>query len=748
MNQTERTPKYTNHLIDEKSPYLLSHAHNPVDWYPWGTEAFEKARRENKPVFLSIGYSTCHWCHVMERESFENEEVAGLLNRYFISVKVDREERPDIDSVYMTVCQTVNQSGGWPLTTIMTPEQQPFFTATYLPRVSRGQMTGLIQVLGQIAHLWATEEQKLRQTGAAICDFLAQNSRKNRKEQEGKRNSSDGAAAVLPAGGGTMTVSHAGPWPDKALLHRAAAIFRQTFDKEYGGFGQAPKFPAPHNLVFLLRYGKQEQNKTIEYIAAQTLFTMMRGGIFDQIGGGFSRYSTDRRWLAPHFEKMLYDNALLAMAYLECWEQTGTEWCLWTARRIFTYVFRELTGEEGGFLCGQDADSQGVEGKYYTFSPEEIRQILGDERSQAFCRRYDITEKGNFEGKSIPNLIREDRPWIPDQETAEDCETIFRYRKNRYPLHKDDKVLTSWSSLMAAACAKGARAAFRLNVQTGCNEQSLTERNLHETQTLLPNQNGHDSHHDDASDVLGQCLSKAENCLSFIRRRLTGPDGRLMARYRDGEAAHSGHLDDYAFYALALLSMYRTAFDISCLEEAVRVAALMVKFFSDQEQGGFYLYASDSETLISRPMDTWDGAMPSGNSAAAHVLCQLAGLTALPEWLEQRDRQLAFLTEEVKDYPSGYSFSLLAMMEVLYPSRELICVLPGPCEDSLKTKLAAAPDYGLHILVKTPDNAEKLARLAPFTAEYPIGEKPVYYLCENGSCRRPTEDFETIMGLL
>lgn len=721
MNQSEHNMRYTNHLISEKSPYLLSHAHNPVDWYPWGTEAFEKARQENKPVFLSIGYSTCHWCHVMERESFENEEVAGLLNRYFVSIKVDREERPDIDSVYMAVCQAVNQSGGWPLTTIMTPEQQPFFTATYLPRVSRGQMTGLIQVLGQIAHLWETEEQKLRQTGAAICDFLAQNSRKSRNNQTGEDGkTSDSAPAVLPAGNGTMRALRTGPWPDKALFHRAAALFRQTFDKAYGGFGQAPKFPTPHNLIFLLRYGKLEQNKTIEYIAAQTLFTMMRGGIFDQIGGGFSRYSTDRQWLAPHFEKMLYDNALLAMAYLECWEQTGAEWCLWTARRIFTYVFRELTGEEGGFFCGQDADSQGVEGKYYTFSPEEIIQVLGEERGQEFCRRYDITEKGNFEGKSIPNLIREERPWIPDPETAKDCETLFRYRLDRYPLHKDDKVLTSWSSLMAAACAKGARAAFRLSAEKDSPDK----------------------------EVLAQCLSKAENSLGFIRCRLTGPDGRLMVRYRDGEAAHSGHLDDYAFYALALLSMYRTIFDISYLEEAVRAAALMTKYFSDREQGGFYLYASDSETLISRPMDTWDGAMPSGNSAAAHVLCRLAGLTALPEWLEQRDRQLRFLAEEVKDYPSGYSFSLLAMAEVLYPAKELVCVLPGPCTDSLKARLAAAPDYGLHILVKTPDNAEKLAKLAPFTAAYPIGEKPMYYLCENGSCRQPTEDLNAVLALL
>lgn len=682
---------YSNHLIHEKSPYLLSHAHNPVDWYPWCPEAFRKAREENKPVFLSIGYSTCHWCHVMERESFECEEVASLLNRYFVSIKVDREERPDIDSVYMAVCQAVNGSGGWPLTVLMTPEQQPFFVATYLPRESRGQQPGLLQVLGKMAKLWEKEEDKLRGAGENVCAYIS-------REAE-----PEGEAA----------------WPDKTLLREAAAAFLRSFDWEYGGFGKAPKFPSPHNLLFLLRYSNLEKDRTLEYIAAQTLFSMMKGGIFDHIGGGFSRYSTDERWLIPHFEKMLYDNALLAMAYLECWEQTKASWCLWTAERIFIYVFRELTGEEGGFLCGQDADSEGVEGKYYGFTEEEVRRVLGEERGKEFNRRYDITEKGNFENRNIPNLVREETPWIPEGEIAEDREKLYYYRKDRYLLHKDDKVLTSWCSLMAAACGKGARAAFQLGRRAG-------------------DRTGGDS-------VWKQCLPMARRSLEFIRRHLVDEEGRLRVRYREGHAAFDGHLDDYAFYALACLQMYRTVFEVPYLEEALRVAERMAEYFFDHEKGGFYLYAAEGEQLIARPKDTWDGAMPSGNSAAAQVLCRLAGLTAEPKWMEMRDRHLAFMAKEAKGYPSGYSFSLLAMMEVLYPSRELICVLPDECEENFWESLASLPEDGFYILVKTPGNEEALAEIAPFTASYPIAEKAKFYLCENGSCKQPADSLEELI---
>lgn len=685
--EAEKYP-YTNHLINEKSPYLLSHAHNPVDWWPWGREAFEKAQKEDKPVFLSIGYSTCHWCHVMEKESFENEKVAKLLNESFVSIKVDREERPDVDSVYMAVCQAVNHSGGWPLTILMTPKQQPFFAATYLPRESRGKMTGLLQVLGQIAAAWQKDREKLCQAGASICKYFADSNRDQR----------DAFAENL--------------WPDSELFRQAATGFLQSFDEEYGGFGQAPKFPAAHNLLFLLRYGRRQQDKTVEYVAAQTLFCMMRGGMFDHIGGGFSRYSTDRKWLIPHFEKMLYDNALLAFAYLECWEQTQAKWCLWTAERIFTYIFRELTGEEGQFFCGQDADSEGVEGKYYGLSPKETEQVLGAQRGKDFCRRYGITEAGNFEGMGIPNLLQERTPWIPDGETAKDCDALYEYRRDRYQLHKDDKALTSWNSLMAAACAKGARACFRLQKEEG---------------------------------PLSQCLTSAKRNLDFIKTRLMDENGRLWVRYRDGEAAGHGHLDDYAFYIFALLQMYQTEFDPAYLKEAVCAADHMTEYFWDDGAGGFYLYASDGEQLIHRPKDVWDGAMPSGNSMAAYVLGRLAALTAEPKWMDLRDRQICFLTRQVKEYPVGYSFSLLAMMEAVYPSKELVCALPSGCSEDLQKRLACASDNGFTVLVKTPENASLLARVAPFTADYPMGQADRFYLCEGGSCQKPTENLKEIL---
>ncbi len=686
------TYPFTNHLIREKSPYLLAHAHNPVDWYPWCREAFQKAESENKPVFLSIGYSTCHWCHVMEQESFENPEAAALLNRFFVSVKVDREERPDIDSVYMSVCQAVNGSGGWPLTIIMTPDQHPFFAATYLPLNTRGQTPGLLQILRQIAGQWQENPDRLRQAGTSVTRFLNEQARQSRDSgQEGQA-----------------------PWPDREMLRRAASHFLQTFDQEWGGFGQAPKFPSPHNLLFLLAYGRLEQNRAAEYMAAQTLFSMMRGGIFDHIGGGFSRYSTDRQWLIPHFEKMLYDNALLAMAYLECWRQTGADWCLWTACRIFTYVFRELTGEEGEFYCGQDADSEGEEGKYYGLRPEEILTLLGQQRGEAFCARYGITEEGNFQGSNIPSLLGESRPWLPDPGTEADREKVYQYRLNRYSLQKDDKALTSWNSLMLLACAGGISAA-----------------------RCLPREQ---------AGILASCRERADRCLSFLRRRLVTPEGRLMARYRDGQSAGDGHLDDYAFYTLALLELYAAEFDVQLLKEACRTARMMVRYFFDQEEGGFYLYASDSEQLICRPKDAWDGAMPSGNSAAAMALCRLAALTARPEWTELRDRQLRFLTGEAQSMPSGFSFALLAMTEVLYPNRQLVCVLPAEPEEDLLRRLAAARGQNLQVLMKTPENAALLEQLAPCTASYPIEERGKYYLCENGSCMLPADSLEEALA--
>jgi len=434
--------KYTNKLISEKSPYLLQHAHNPVDWYPWGDEAFAKAKAEDKPIFLSIGYSTCHWCHVMERECFEDEEVAALLNQGFVSIKVDREERPDIDSVYMNVCQAMTGSGGWPLTVFLTPEGHPFFAGTYFPKHSRYGGVGFVELLKAIREKWAENREELEGLGKEIMDRIA----------------------------AQMNESSLGE-PNSELLHGGYRSLEKSFDPVYGGFGGAPKFPTPHHLLFLLRYWKRFQKPPALEMVEKTLLAMYCGGIFDHIGFGFSRYSTDRQWLVPHFEKMLYDNALLSLAYLEAYQATGKAFYAKVARDIFTYILRDMTSPEGGFYTAEDADSEGVEGKFYLWTPDEVKDVLGADDGEYFCGLYDITEKGNFEGKNILNLLDKmpelslDGVIGPDEaergnplknERVDALRNkLFAAREKRVHPFKDDKILTSWNGLMIASLARG-----------------------------------------------------------------------------------------------------------------------------------------------------------------------------------------------------------------------------------------------------------------------------------------------------
>ena len=669
-----------NHLKDEKSPYLLQHAENPVDWYPWCKEAFEKAEKEEKPVFLSIGYSTCHWCHVMAHESFEDDEVASILNRDYVCVKVDREERPDIDAVYMTVCQAMNGSGGWPLTIIMTPDQKPFFAATYLPKKQRYGHAGLIDVLEKVTLVWKYNRQNILETGARITEYL--------NEKEENQN---------PAVSGEIKIE---------LLHDAVRLFVKQFDSRWGGFGAAPKFPVPHNLLYLMRYAQLENQPYAMKMAEDTLNGMAKGGIHDQIGGGFSRYSTDEKWLVPHFEKMLYDNALLSLAYLNAFCLTGNPVYEDTARRTLDYVLRELTGSRGEFFCGQDADSDGEEGKYYVFNPKEICQVLGREDGKEFCRIYDITEQGNFEGKSIPNRIgigETQSAW-----SAQDIrlEKLYGYRLRRTYLHKDDKVILSWNGWMAVALAEAAR-------------------------------------------ILGddRYLHAAIRNVDFVRKNMEDTDRRLYHRWRDGEAAHAGQLDDYAVYGLALLAMYRVTLKPFYLKETIFRANQMMEWFEDQEKGGYYLTASDAEALIARPKATYDGAIPSGNSAAAVLLEELSACTGEMKYQEAADRQIRFLSGVIKDYPIGCSMSLIALTQALYPWKTLICVsaedeIPG----TLKAFLQQHKLSNFSILLKTGANRQELEEILPFTASYPIPEKgTVYYLCKNGMCMAPETDFSEIL---
>ncbi|MGN1015668.1 MAG: thioredoxin domain-containing protein [Faecousia sp.] len=661
-----------NRLKQEKSPYLMQHGENPVDWYPWCEEAFRRAAQEDKPVFLSIGYSTCHWCHVMAHESFEDPEAADLLNREFISIKVDREERPDIDAVYMAVCQAMTGSGGWPLTILMTSEQKPFFAGTYFPKRGGYGRYGLIELLERVAELWKNNREELLRAGNQITAAIHQNPGNNARE------------------------------PDRQLVERSYGQLAKRFDHKWGGFGGAPKFPTPHNLLFLLRYAGITQEPNAMKMAEITLEEMARGGIFDQIGGGFSRYSTDEMWLVPHFEKMLYDNALLLIAYVKAFQHTKGECFADTAHRTARYILRELTGEEGGCYCGQDADSDGVEGKYYVFSPEEVEKVLGKTDGEEFCRLYGITSSGNFEGQSIPNRIH---IW----ETGWDLndprlKKLYDYRLTRARLHKDDKILLSWNAWAMIALAKAG--------------QVLEEPSY---------------------------LDAAIRIHDFIEGKMLTEHDRLYLRYRDGEAAYRGQLEDYAVYALALLELYRVTFDVKFLQSAIHRAEQMVELFEDKQNGGFYMTASDAEQLIARPKETYDGAMPSGNSVAAMVLQTLASLTGEPEWMEEADRQLSFLAGEIGEYPSASCFGVLAMMDALYTHQELICVSNDALPDELRGYLKDHPADDLQVLLKTRENAELLAQCASFTKDYPIPVKgAMYYLCENGACKAPVQDFSQL----
>ena len=654
-----------NRLQYEKSPYLLQHADNPVDWRPWGAEAFEAARQEDKPVFLSIGYSTCHWCHVMARESFESEDVAGALNRDFLPVKVDREERPDVDAVYMEACLAINGSGGWPLTVLLTPEQKPFWAGTYLPK------TQLLSLLKQVSLLWRTDRSSLLSAGERLTAHLR--------------------AETRPASG----------TPTRELVKSGFDGFDRSFDTRWGGFGGAPKFPAAHNLLFLLRYADAAGEAHAREMAERTLECMYRGGVFDHVGGGFSRYATDRRWLVPHFEKMLYDNALLALAYTEAWRKRGQPWQRYAAQKTLDYVLRELSDPSGGFYCGQDADSEGVEGKYYVFTAAELSRLLGDD-AEAFCRRFGVSAEGNFHGKNILNLIgASDWNTLPADALIH---KVYEYRGKRTVLSRDDKVLAAWNGLMIAALAR-AGLVF--------DEPRYTQA--------------------------------AAGAVGFIRRCMVDARGQLFSRWRDGESAHRGKLDDYAFCAWGLLELYAATFDISYLEDACRLASFLLDLFFDADRGGFYPYASDGERLLTRKKDAYDGATPSGNAVASLVLSRLGRLAGEQRWRDAAALQFGYLSGVARDNPTGHAFALLSFTEELWPNGELICASRDIPKELLPF-LRENAQSGLAVLVKTASNAERLAAIAPFTADYPVPSTgALYYLCRNGSCQRPVDSLKELI---
>lgn len=645
-----------NRLISEKSPYLLQHAHNPVDWYPWGDEAFSKAKKEDKPVFLSIGYSTCHWCHVMERESFEDAEVAEILNRHYISIKVDREERPDIDTIYMSVCQVLTGHGGWPLTIFMTPDKKPFYAGTYFPKTSGRGMPGLTDVLNQIAGVWKNQRDKVMASGDEITKMVEK--------------------SIFTHNEGEVT---------EDTLHAAFKYFKDSFDPLYGGFGRAPKFPTPHNLSFLLRYWKMTGRPEALEMVEKTLDSMYLGGIYDHIGFGFSRYSTDQQWLVPHFEKMLYDNALLAIAYLEAFQSTGKEKYANTAREIFTYVLRDMTSPDGAFYSAEDADSEGEEGKFYVWKPEEVKGILGEEEGNRYCAAYKITEKGNFEGQSIPNLI--ETGYVSGFDSARN--KLFLERQRRIHPFKDDKILTAWNGLMIAALALGTRI-------------------LHET----------------------RYVEAAKKNLEFVITHLRrSSDGRLMARYRDGETAHRGYVDDYAFLIWGLLELYETTFEPDCLDIALELNGDLLKYFWDDTHGGLFQYGIDAESLITRPKESYDGAQPSGNSVAAVNFLRLARLTGNTELSETAQTQLKSFGGSINKSPMGHTHFLTAAYLNIVPAVEVTIVGNTDSEDT--QQMLEVINRGFHpeiTLIVKPNNKKERES---------IGGKATAYVCKDFACQQP-----------
>lgn len=668
--------KKANHLIFEKSPYLLQHAYNPVNWYPWGDEAFKKAKDENKLIFLSIGYSTCHWCHVMEKESFEDEEVAKILNQHYICIKVDREERPDIDQIYMNACQAMNQSGGWPLTIIMTSKKEPFFSGTYFPKHSQFNQIGLIELLEQIKTIWQNNPTEIIEISKNITKALQNYS----------------------------FVSSKGKWGEHTL-EKAFSLLEKNYDPVYGGFGKAPKFPSPSTFSFLLRYWKKNNNKKALEMVENTLQAIYKGGIYDHLGYGFSRYSVDSKWLVPHFEKMLYDNALLAFSYLETFQATQNPFYAKVAKEIFIYLKREMTSSEGGFYSAQDADSEGQEGLYYLFSQEEIISILGKSLGEEFCQEYNITPEGNFEGKNIINRLgKEANPPI-SIETAR--QKLLEVREKRIRPHTDDKILTAWNALMIASLAKAS--------------VILEDNQYHETAT---------------------------KALEFILKKLTGPNSRLLARYRDKEANHNSCLDDYAYLIRALLNLYQADYNPIWLKKALELQEKQDNLFWDNKEGGYFFYGEDSEKLILRPKEIYDGATPSGNSASALNLLYLTKLTANPKYQQKALLLLDYFGATISEYPPAYAYSLVAIDFFLSKNQELVILSPEnetnfkkflqPFNQNFNPQLTL-----LYSTSKEPYNF--LKELAPFTKEMSLlNQRTTFYLCQNNQCISPTNDFNKI----
>lgn len=670
---------FTNRLAHEKSPYLLQHAHNPVDWYAWGDEAFEAAKKQDKPIFLSIGYATCHWCHVMEHESFENEEIAALMNEAFICIKVDREERPDIDAIYMTVAQMMIGQGGWPLTIVMTPEKKPFHAATYIPPDQRYGRMGMRQLIPRISKAWKNQRDQITESSNQITDVLA------------KQNASGSGEEMNPN-----------------LLEKGYQELISQYDPRQGGFGQHPKFPTPHRLVFLLRQENEEGIKAAEH----TLEEMRKGGIFDQVGFGFHRYSTDKDWLLPHFEKMLYDQALLAMAYTEAYERTKKPFYEQVTKEILEYVLRDMTTPGGGFYSAEDADSEGEEGLFYIWNATELKDVLGDE--YAFISKvWNIKEKGNFRDESNGQMNSNNIPHLAAILTDAEAKRMFNSRKKLFDVRekrihplKDTKVLADWNGLMIAAFAKAGRA---------FGEQKY--------------------------------IDAAAKANQFVESEMRQESGTLWHRWREDHTAVLGQLEDYAFMIFGLLELYESTLDFNYLKTALRYNEILTASFLDENRGGYFMTAEEAEELIVRPKELYDGAIPSGNSMHMYNLLRLARLTGNPELERQAVETGKAFSGMINRSPSNFSQALIALQFATGETVELVVVgeKENPETVAMLKYIHSVYAPGKVVLFKNAENARELAELAPFTTDqHPVDEKTTVYICRNFACEQPINSLEAL----
>ncbi len=697
----ENQKKHQNKLVHEKSPYLRQHAHQPVDWYPWNEKAFEIARKENKPVFLSIGYSTCHWCHVMAHESFEDENIARLMNEIFIPIKVDREERPDIDRIYMQVAFLMTGSGGWPLTIFLTPDKIPFFAATYIPKESQYGRKGLTEILSQVKDLWKYQQDAILQQGSQLLAALQANSVTDRGE-------------VLT----------------EEILEEAFQDFSARYDRQSGGFGKAPKFPSPHQLLFLLRYWKRTGNDQALMMVEKTLQSLQAGGIFDHVGFGFHRYSTDKDWILPHFEKMLYDQALLAIAYLEAYQATGKAVYRDTAEMVLDYVLRDMASDEGGFYSAEDADSEGEEGKFYLWTEQELQEILNNDELIFVQQYFHVQSEGNLAVMGHPkdifgnrNILYRDThdPSMADFSDEQGIaeaerwgkirEKLYNIRTKRIAPGKDTKILTDWNGLMIAALAR-------------------------------------------AGQVTGKegYLEAARKAADFIFRNLAAAQNRLFHRYSEGDAGITGYLDDYAFLIWGLLELYEATFSIDYLQKALELNRTLISDFRDEKNGGFYFTSEQNEQLLVRQKEVYDGAVPSGNSVAFYNLLTLAHLTGNEKLNHMSYQLVKAFSPMIEQNPSAYACFLIGVDLMVGPAFEVIIVGNRNKEDTKRMFNALHNNYlprKVVIFRSAEKEKQDIDRIMHFDLPSDkITEDATAYICKDYICMSPTADVQKMLQIL